>query len=174
MSTKVIDAEHFVPLASLPEFGPTTTVADAYKQLGTTGNGAFVYSENGTEFVVEATKLIRDLFHDQPNWELRDRSRWSLSKALGSASRASILQVNDRHLSPTDDPTDLIDDAGPAQAFLVVDGERRLGWLLTSKSVVQPATKRYVYICSNHHENPDPDHGTCYVCPAKIVKSEMR
>jgi hypothetical protein len=60
----------------------------------------------------------------------------------------------------------------PDAVFSVTDKDHQVGWYLNHEDVRKTATKRIVFICTNGHRNSDPDHGSCYQCPAAIDRSE--
>jgi hypothetical protein len=173
MGGKMGKSSNFVSLESLPEIEGSTSVADTYRRLGKAQRGAFSYSENGMHYIVKADDLATQLFEAQDISTLRERAAWSIRDAMRRVKIPVQVAVAERRLSADEDPQTFLQQSSE-QAFWVTDGDRRLGWLLTKDALLHTATKRLVYICANNHENPDPDHGTCYKCPAKIVRNELR
>lgn len=161
-----------VETPSLPEFGSTTTVFDAYRRLGQEGRAAFYYRDDDHEYVIKAQDLLSQLYEGQDTASVRIRSSWPLSKALEITKPGVRVSVDRIPITEGRQPPVTIQPKDE-RAFVLMEGARRLGWV-TTLNLFDPATKRLVYICARNHENPDPDHGTCYRCPAKIVRSEFR
>jgi hypothetical protein len=174
VSNKVFDSANFVALDTLPEIDDTTSVADAYRLLGGAGRAAFSYAQGGQRFIVKANELLNRLYGGADISTIRQRTYWSMGDAMRRLNMPTVkVAIEAQGVSAEEEAQPLLDQ-GAKQAFLVTEGDRSLGWLFNDDALLEVATKRLVYICGNSHENPDPDHGTCYQCPAKIVRSELR
>ena len=52
----------------------------------------------------------------------------------------------------------------------VREENRTIGWYFSDEQLIKSfKTNPPKFLCKNNHENPDPDHGTCYQCPAEII-----
>ena len=142
-----------------------------YKKLAALERGAFIYRTGESNYFVEAHRLAADLFRNGPKAvgakEARNRAALSLEQALDRArDRALLIEI------PV--PVEVTMDTAPLQqrgdaVFSVVENGAPLGWFLNHETLLDPATKRVVFLCENGHENRDQDHGVCYTCPGRIT-----
>lgn len=167
MGTKVIDAPDFVPFDSLPHLDTSLTVVKAYAHLARTGRIAFWVDLGRSRYFVKGNELLETL--------LANETRETVGTVMGSTLSEVLLdpRMKTTHLQLLNIEPDTTPEALPesdsAVAFLVSRDNRSLGWFLNQKSLFNPATRRPRFICELGHQNPDPDHGTCYQCPKKIV-----
>jgi hypothetical protein len=154
---------------AFPTFDQSTPVLDAFQALAQHDLGAFIYKAPGAEYLVRADRLATHLFgKDKEIPWLRKTTVLPLGRVLSAGGKWG-LRVQSAPLEPTTDPSPF-QSLDQDLVFQVVGAEGgRLGWFLNHETVLEPATRRVFFKCENGHRNPDPDHGTCYSCPAKIV-----
>jgi hypothetical protein len=177
---------HFVRRGELPEINAATPVRQVYAHLSSAGRSGFFLEEGGeVTAYVRAHDLATALFPDAPGGAAIGRAALT-SQPIGEVLREvpgfSVpvevrLVLPDAELEPLQDRDDAVfpvmaPTAGlaarghgfaheaPAGAELVVEG-----WLLNHETLMATSTRKTVWKCINDHENPDPDHGTCYRCP---------
>ena len=108
--------------------------------------------------------LVGDSRFDETTRETR-----ALSTSPGiDEIREEIIRI--QGVVPNDHSSDDLQNRADA-VFLVRDSSGQpLGWFLNHENVVATIqTPPPVFKCENGHENPDPDNGRCYECPAKII-----
>lgn len=171
MALKFDQLQRLIPYEQVPTFSPMMSVAEAYRDLAQLRRTAFSVVARDTAYFIDGTKFLPLLLEPVSGLDIHALMDQSLHQTLtrpdvaAAAQPVTMLNLNAALEMP--EATNLGQDI----PFLVRNPLRNLGWLL------QPGLARIVtqlpkYICENNHVNPDPDHGTCYSCPGKIVRVE--
>jgi hypothetical protein len=170
--TRVIDSPHLIAYEALPSVDPLLSVAEAFQRLARTGRSGFSIGMAGQRYFVKGNELLERLLVDADREQvprLMSQPLWELIQQPSAASTRVPVEM----IGPGDELGPLMQRDQSARALLVRDDRHQLGWLFNKHSLLNPATKRPNYICGRGHSNTDPDHGTCYQCPAKIVRVEL-
>jgi len=165
---------HFVPLSDVPVLSDSTPLRAAYSHLAKAGRGGFILERGSTRTYVKAAQLAAELLQradtgPEGMTQLADESLGEvLSRGIGAGGLVPIME------QPVDVDADV---AGltrqPETVFRVVDTGKSVGWFLNHETVRDTMTQKTWWICAKGHRNPDPDHGTCYSCPGRIVRTEV-
>ena len=167
-------SEHFVPLEDILVFDASTPVLDVYRELGEKRRGGFILRDADQERFVNAEELAqRSIIEPTKDFE---EIVSETSETIGQLceSPAVISAITDIEPYPIEADADAavlqaqIDD----KVYMVSSGVDPTGYFFNHEAVLDPATKRVLYVCEYNHRNPDPDHGTCYRCPGRIVRTE--
>ena len=154
----------------LPRIDSGTSFMETYSQLSRSNSSGFLLSEKGEVRGYVKAHVLANIIVQQANGDAQ-RLRQSSAEQIGEViSKAGIPLVP---VEPT--PSGATEDslyAANETVFQVLDPDGTVGWYLNHETVRDAATKKTVFICSNGHRNPDSDHGTCYICPFPIVRTE--
>ncbi len=172
----LFDRPHYVPGAEMLQVEISTPYHEVQRLTSERQQGGFVVTDHGRpRWYVKAAPLAEVL----------------VSKAAGMAGgleRVSILPVGEvlelsvsqsaAPMLPVDTAVDMGADPSPLQnqddaVFLVTRKGKPVGFFLNHETLRETLTHRVWFLCTNHHRNPDPDHGTCYHCPFPIVGTEV-
>jgi hypothetical protein len=165
---------HFVPEGRIPSFPGGTPFREVYQGLERSGTGGFllVQGDLPASYVRAyplAEKAIAEAKGDVE--KLQRLCQQPIQEVVTEFSRqAPVVPVHT-------DSVDVKDEEGPLQqrvdtAFLVKEVGRPIGWYLNHESVLEAQTERAIFICRRGHRNTDPDSGSCWKCPAPIVRTE--
>ena len=166
--------EHFVSIQDMPSFGVSTPILDVYRKLAEAKRGGFILNDGEKQLFVKAGDLATKTMLGSPPAVRRMVAE--LQETIGDLCNtpglgAAIIPLETASVKVEDDPTPLQDEVeDKVYAVTSIDGS--VGYFLNHEAVADPATKRLYFVCTNNHRNPDPDHGYCYSCPAKIVGIE--
>jgi hypothetical protein len=172
----IIESGHFVPLANLNSIDSNQRLSDVYRQLSQAPlTGSFILREPGrSEIYVKAPALA----HAISTVVGEDFSKWEMfcSMPLGEViarvpTTGVFVDIDNRQVEANSEEENL--RRVPDRVFTVAQRGRIVGWYLNHESALNVSTKRTVFICARGHRNKDPDTGTCYTCPAPIVKTEQ-
>ena len=165
---------HFVPLSEVPAIDGLTPLNEVYAQLSTGGHGGFILLERGKpQHYVRATPFAADVIN-------RAKGNAVLLRELSTAPMAQLVAkgIGAAGLVPIDvTAVDVEADAEilrrqPERVFDIVESGLSIGWFMNHETVRETTTRKTWWICKNNHRNSDPDHGTCYFCPAGFVRTE--
>jgi len=116
-----------------------------------------------------AEKVIVDAKGDVEKLRLRS----------GQPIQEVVAELNDQvpAVPVSAQPVDVTADENELQqridtAFMVEEVGQPVGWYLNHEPVYEAQTERTIFICKRNHRNTDPDSGTCWKCPAPIVRTE--
>lgn len=167
------DSTHFVSADAIPLVELSTPFREVYSRLSRDGRGGFIVSAtDGSRNYVKAYELAEEAIGKAAGDAAKVRR-------LADASIGQCLQTATGALVPVDDhPIDVSADDGslrqqPERVFAVIEAGRFTGWFLNHESIRDTLTPKTVYVCAQGHENPDPDHGTCYSCPFPITGTKQ-
>lgn len=170
------NSRKFVPVQRLPQVESTARFLDVCAALWQQNAGGFILAEAGAphSFVNAndlAAKVIQNSDH---NPDLLNRycsmPVGQLLSIVTQTSPATVLPVAHEPVSVHSEETRL--DASPQGVFSITDRNLQIGWYINNDEIRVAVVKRTVYVCANGHKNPDPDHGSCYQCPAPIDHTE--
>jgi hypothetical protein len=175
------ETSHFVARGALPEIDARTLVRQVFARLDSAGSGGFIMKRQGRpaayvpahdlalavfsesdpeESAALARRRIGDLLKEHPEFSIRIEKRPVFSDA-------SLAPLQDR-----DDAVFQVVRAGGPLTYRMHGraGQAALidGWLLNHESLRATITPKTVWRCENPdgtHDNADPDHGICYLCP---------
>jgi hypothetical protein len=163
------DSPRFADLGSIPLIEEDTPLRKVYATLYGKGVSRFIVVEKRghPRFYVQGAELARILAaHAEgkvQEWEsIASAPVGRLSASLGRP--CAVMPVLDAPLdarSPEPSQSEQREGVAAVESFGV-----RIGWLLTS--ALEASTEKTVFVCKNGHRNPDPDNGTCCICPAVI------
>jgi hypothetical protein len=165
---------HFVALDNVPVIEADTPLHEAYARLGIAGLGGFLLrGPSGTRRYVPAGRFARDVI-------ARGRADRALLRRLTAEPIGRLLAegVGTDTLVPVHEAAVSVDiDAESLRrqqetVFDVVLAGSPIGYFMNHESVRETVTRKTRFVCSRGHSNNDPDHGTCYKCPAPIVRVE--
>jgi len=172
--TKLIDSGHFVAWQQMPTFDAGTPVLDVYRALADAHRSGFVMKDgdrrlfvNGGILVDEAIESSADLMRLAT---IGGEGIGALCRRVGL--RSAVIPVELEAIAAGIDISPLQNTAED-RVYLVSDSSTLIGYFINHETLLDPATKRIQFICENDHSNPDPDHGTCYQCPGRIVRTEL-
>ena len=154
----------------LPRLDTATTFREVYSQLNRSGCSGFILSAKGeVEGYVKASELAEQVVQ-KANGDaqtLRTYSNEPIGKIV-SEFKTMLVPVQ---LAATDATESVLQNTGDT-VFRIFETDGTAGWYLNHEGVLATATKKTVFICTNGHRNPDPDHGTCYRCPFPIIRTD--
>jgi len=172
----ILGSAHFVPLANLTSVDSNQRLSDVYRQLSEAPlTGSFILRESGRgEKYVKApalaTAIASFVGNDVSKWETF--SEMPLAEIITRVPTTGVfVDIDPRSVEASSEEEGLRNMAD--RVFPVAQHGKLIGWYLNHESVLNVTTSRTVFICSRGHRNPDPDTGTCYTCPAPIVKTEQ-
>lgn len=169
--SKLTSSPHFISLLQMPTFDAGTPVLKVTQELARRNRGGFVIDEGERKVFIKGAALLEGLIRG-PRISLREMTTQT-DMTIGRL--CSMSEVQDAVIPVEEQPVGSNADAFSLQkitvdkVYVVRDDSGLIGYFLNHETVVDPATKRIVYICGNGHRNADPDHGSCYTCAAKIV-----
>jgi hypothetical protein len=169
--TTLKDSNHFASAGDIPEITADTPLREVYAQLNRAGRGGFIVSiPDGSRKYVKAYALAEAAIL-QAGGDV-GKIRLLADRPIGQ----HVLRVIDSSaVIPVDEhPVDVRTDEKPlrdqdARVFLLTESDHFTGWYLNHEAVSDTRTQKTVYVCQNGHGNPDPDRGTCYLCPFPIT-----
>jgi hypothetical protein len=151
-----------IPVASLPRFSVSDPLSLVLIRAGKTEEYRVILTRDAApESFVDGVALIRALFGEKAKaiaaWQPK---AGTIDTWLAVALRQPISDV----------VTALAGEAKverPVSSPLFLQSESAT-WLVNKTAAIQAHTTRIKYRCKRKHDNPDPDYGTCYSCPAAI------
>jgi hypothetical protein len=171
-----INSEKFFSRGLLPEIEVTVPVREVFARISKeTGNG-FVLTQSGRpyRYVVGKSLVSSFLQRTQPQEDRTDViGRFAESRAGSWISSPDILSFPIETAERTKTTLEQLENR-PDMVFEIVDAGTPLGFYLNHENVLNAATGRIVWVCKQGHDNADPDHGTCAVCPFPIDHVEVR
>jgi hypothetical protein len=160
---------HFVPLGKVPVVDDVVPLAKAFAEISGAGTGGFILRHRAEpRLYVLAGELAR---HVESSF---GEQAWSRVGAMPVAQVVEQAYNTPAVVPVAPQPVDAEADvapyrARPATVFVVVEFGQQVGWLFNHEplagSVSTPPPR---FRCSRGHDNPDPDNGTCYRCPAPV------
>jgi hypothetical protein len=168
------ESQHFVLSAGIPRISGSTTFREVYQVLERDRKGAFLLLQKDlpVSYVKAyplAEKVITDAKGDVE--KLRFRSGQSIQEVVAELSaQLPAVPVSAQPVDVTADESDLQQRGDTA--FTVEEVGQPVGWYLNHETVYEAQTERTIFICRRNHRNTDPDSGTCWKCPAPIVRTE--
>lgn len=187
-------SDHYVPYDRLTQISEDSRVQDAFRIMSETQTGSLLVcaGEQPRWYVPgDWLKEVYDKLRLEPGLEapavpenLTLQTLLTEPLAGPPGQLVEVLQYiwKERETEPSQvlpisiaDPVSINEEASSLQdrsdaVFLVLDDSRQpVGWFLNHEDVLQGLlTRPPVFVCTNGHENPDPDEGRCYYCPAPI------
>jgi hypothetical protein len=172
----LINSFNFVPLKRFPQVEGTVRFLDVCTALWQKNTGGFILAEAGAphSFVNANDLAATVVLQSGHNPELLNKycsmPVGQLISMVAQAKPAPVLPVVHEPVSVQSEETPLA--SSPQGIFSIVDRNLQIGWYINNEAIRAAVTKRTVYVCANGHKNPDPDHGSCYQCPAPIDRTE--
>lgn len=173
--SSLIGTSKFLTVEQLPHIEAMMVFSEVYKKLSNKHVSGFLLVQSGmtTCYVkgAELAQTVIELANDDSTLlkQYCSTPLGSLLAIIGPIPVSPIVPLIPDPIA-VDSNEGLLDEQSEA-IFYVVDKGKQIGWYLNKDSTV---TKRTVFICSRSHDNYDPDGGSCYKCPAKIVRTEIR
>jgi hypothetical protein len=162
----------FVAQEKLPRIDAGTTFKETYSQLTRSGGSGFLLSDSGkVRGYVKGDELAAVVVQQAQGdaQQLREYSAKQIGDVITQFA-APLVPVAPIPAGATEGQLHAIEET----VFEILEDERQIGWYLNHETVLDATTKKTVFICTNGHVNPDPDHGTCYSCPFPIVLTDSK
>lgn len=166
---------HFAEASTIPVMDATTPVRSVFAKLHRAGAAGFVLAEGPVpQYYVKGLVLAQSITEAgrarvQGIEALADAAVGEL--VTGSIGLPARVRIGQRPVDVATAETEL--RVPDERVFEVVVGGRRVGWYLNHESIRLTTTGKIWWKCTNGHLNPDPDRGSCYQCPGKIVGPEQ-
>lgn len=176
--SSLIGTSKFLTVEQLPHIEATMLFSEVYVKLWHKHVSGFLLVQNGVaSCYIKGADLAKAVIEQTKNDSnlLKQYCCMPVGPLLASIDPIPVSPIVP--LNPVPIPVDSSEsqlDTQPDAVFSVVDKGKQVGWYFNKEFIRATATKRTVFICTRSHPNPDPDRGSCYKCPAKIVKTEIK
>lgn len=170
--TSLKSSWRFVSQEKLPRIDAGTTFKDTYSQLNRTGGSGFVLSDMGSiRGYVKGDQLAAAVVQKANGdaQQLREYSAKQIGEVITQFA-TPLVPVAPVPDGATEGQLHAVDET----VFEIREDDRHIGWYLNHETVLDATTKKTVFLCTNGHQNPDSDHGTCYSCPFPIVTTDSK
>jgi hypothetical protein len=168
--SSIRDSSHFVPIEHVPQIRDTTALPAVFHQLSERGAGGFILLQAGRpRYYVRADVLAKRVLAraTEGGWGWIDRGTILDLVEDPRISLETVPVLEDGVQFDTDSG---VVSRGTAAILPVMQAGQQAGWFFSQEMLVKTiGTKPPRFMCRNGHANPDPDHGTCYKCPAAIT-----
>lgn len=162
--------EHFIDPDRIITVDETTPLYRVYQQLADRQKGGVILTEAGRPTNYVKAAQLAEIVVQQAHGEvkvLRALSDCAIREVVKKPeSRVAVVPVDTISVDVNADPLPLQQQA--ERVFEVKENNVFVGWFLNHEGLVATTTRKTQFVCTNGHENPDPDHGTCYQCPAAL------
>jgi hypothetical protein len=154
----------------LPQMDAATIFREVYSQLNRSGCSGFLVSAQGeVQGYVKADELAKKVVEQASG--IPQTLRVYCSQPVGEVITEFAMPLVPVLPAATGATESVLQETGDT-VFRIAEANVTVGWYLNHEGVREAATKKTVFICTNNHRNPDPDHGTCYRCPFPIVGTD--
>lgn len=176
----ITGSDKFVPRGILLEIESTMPVRSVFAALSQQTKDGFILTHFGeaNRYVLGAT--LANAFVNQAK-----ASPLAMEKAIAQLADTPVGQWLSAHSvrsfpieerSPAASTVEELEN-GPDMVFLISARTLQSGYFMNHETIRYAATGRVVWVCGNpieKHDNDDPDHGSCGVCPFPIDHCEVR